>query len=90
VAQFSDYVTSEDIDDVRKIARGAGAVIRRSSKKWRCIGTPTTCYMSTLPCVLTWVVLSSGTLRNERGIVRAMGLASSHLEKLSTVLQLVV
>jgi glycine/D-amino acid oxidase-like deaminating enzyme/nitrite reductase/ring-hydroxylating ferredoxin subunit len=33
VAQFADYVSSGDIDDVRKIAKGAGAVIRRGLKK---------------------------------------------------------
>ena len=33
VAQFGDYVTSGDVDDVRKIARGTGAVIRQGLKK---------------------------------------------------------
>jgi glycine/D-amino acid oxidase-like deaminating enzyme/nitrite reductase/ring-hydroxylating ferredoxin subunit len=33
MAQFSDYVTPGDVDDVRKIARGDGAVIRRGLKK---------------------------------------------------------
>jgi nitrite reductase/ring-hydroxylating ferredoxin subunit len=33
MAQFSDYVTSGDVDDVRKIAEGAGAVIRRGLRK---------------------------------------------------------
>jgi len=33
VAQFGDYVTSGDVDDVSKIVRGSGAVIRRGLKK---------------------------------------------------------
>jgi len=33
VAQFGDYVTSGDVDDVSKIVRGTGAVIRRGLKK---------------------------------------------------------
>jgi glycine/D-amino acid oxidase-like deaminating enzyme/nitrite reductase/ring-hydroxylating ferredoxin subunit len=32
-AQFSDYITPGNVDDVRKIARGAGAVIRRGLEK---------------------------------------------------------
>ena len=33
MAQFSDYVTAGDVDGVREIARGTGAVIRRGLKK---------------------------------------------------------
>jgi len=32
-AQFTDYVTGGDVDNVRDIARGSGAVIRRGLKK---------------------------------------------------------
>jgi glycine/D-amino acid oxidase-like deaminating enzyme/nitrite reductase/ring-hydroxylating ferredoxin subunit len=32
-AQFSDYITPGNVDDVRKIATGSGAVIRRGLKK---------------------------------------------------------
>jgi glycine/D-amino acid oxidase-like deaminating enzyme/nitrite reductase/ring-hydroxylating ferredoxin subunit len=33
VAQFTDYVTAGDVDRVREIARGTGAVVRRGLKK---------------------------------------------------------